>query len=106
MPRELAPDALKRLWDQGQRPFVLDVREDWELAIARLPGVVHIPMSEIPDRLGELPDGQPVIVMCKAGGRSLQVAHFLERNGFAEVANLTGGILRWHADIDPTIPTY
>ena len=68
--------------------------------------IVHIPMGQIADRLGELDPKQETVVICRSGGRSLQVANFLERNGFATVANLTGGILAWSADLDPSIPRY
>jgi rhodanese-related sulfurtransferase len=106
MPSELTPLELKTQWDQGQSPLVLDVREAWELDIARLDPVVHIPMNAIPDRLAELPRSGPIVVMCRSGGRSMQVARFLERNGFTEVANLTGGILAWHEQVDSRIATY
>ena len=65
---------LKGLWDQGEKPCVLDVREDWELAIARLDPVVHIPMNQIPERLAELPKTGPIVVLCRSGARSMQVA--------------------------------
>ncbi len=54
---------------------------------------MHIAMNEIPGRLIELPRGEELVVMCRSGGRSMQVAQFLARNGFTQVANLTGGIL-------------
>lgn len=106
MVAELTPRELRARLDAGEEPLVLDVREDWELGIARLPGVVHIPMREIPARLGELERDRDIVVMCRSGGRSLQVAEFLERNGFPSVANLKGGILAWARDVDPSVPTY
>ena len=106
MPAELTPTQLKALWDQGLKPFVLDVREDWELAIARLDPVVHIPMNQIPERLAELPQAGPIVVLCRSGGRSMQVARFLERNGYTEVANLSGGILAWHEQVDSHVAVY
>jgi rhodanese-related sulfurtransferase len=106
MPAELSPLELQSLWSQGQKPYVLDVREVWELAIARLDDTVHIPMNEIPERFAELPRDRQIIVMCRSGGRSMQVAQFLERKGLAAVANLTGGILAWHDQVDSSIATY
>jgi rhodanese-related sulfurtransferase len=106
MPAELTPAELKTQWDHGHKPFVLDVREAWELDIARLERVVHIPMNAVPERLDELPRQGQIVVMCRSGGRSMQVAHFLERNGFTEVANLSGGILAWHEQVDSSIATY
>lgn len=106
MVRELTPAELKGLWERGASPFVLDVREEWELATARIDPVTHIPMQQVPERLADLPKEGLIVVMCRSGGRSLQVARFLERNGYSEVANLTGGILAWRTDIDPKIPAY
>jgi rhodanese-related sulfurtransferase len=85
---------------------VLDVREAWELDVARLPDVVHIPMNEIPERLSELNPATETIVMCRSGGRSMRVAQYLASQGFGRVANLEGGILAWGAEIDRNVPQY
>jgi rhodanese-related sulfurtransferase len=63
-------------------------------------------MNEVPDRLAELDPGQPLVVMCRSGGRSLRVAQYLEQRGFARVSNLTGGILAWGERIDPSLRPY
>ncbi|MCU0761079.1 MAG: rhodanese-like domain-containing protein [Steroidobacteraceae bacterium] len=106
MVEEVSPEELKAEIDAGRPPVMLDVREPWELDISRLAGIVHIPMGEIPDRLGELDPAQPVTVICRSGGRSLRVAQFLEQNGFARVSNLTGGMLAWGERIDPSQRPY
>lgn len=106
MVREITARELAARRGAGEEPLVLDVREGWELEIARLPGARHIPMNEIPARLGELDREAEVIVVCKAGGRSMQVAQFLERQGFRDAVNLTGGILAWGRDVDPTVSGY
>lgn len=90
----------------GERPVLLDVREPWELATARLPGSLDIPMGQIPARLDELPPDRPLIVMCHHGMRSLQVVMFLKHQGFESVSNLAGGIDAWSREVDPSIPTY
>lgn len=87
-------------------PVVLDVREPWEVATASLPGSVHLPMHEIPARFTELPTDRPIVCLCHHGMRSLQVAMFLERQGFSGIHNLAGGIDAWSRDVDPTVPTY
>ncbi|HMM44570.1 MAG TPA: rhodanese-like domain-containing protein [Candidatus Macondimonas sp.] len=87
-------------------PLVLDVREDWEHAIAHLPGDVHIPMGEIPVRCETLPRDRPIVVYCHHGMRSAQVVALLAARGFASVFNLAGGIDAWSAQIDPTLPRY
>jgi rhodanese-related sulfurtransferase len=103
---ELAPAALKLLLDSPRPPLVLDVREDWERAAARLPDTLDIPMLEIPQRLAELPRDRDIVVMCHGGVRSLKVARFLAQSGFSQVANLTGGIHAWACDVDPSTGTY
>jgi rhodanese-related sulfurtransferase len=103
---EIEPAALKVLLECAQPPLVLDVRENWERAAARLPGTVDIPMMEVPQRLAELPRDRQIVVMCHGGVRSLKVAHFLAQNGFSQLANLTGGIHAWACEVDPAIGTY
>jgi rhodanese-related sulfurtransferase len=104
--REISVQELKARRDRGEQPLVLDVREDWELQLARLPGVVHVPMNQVPARLGEFPRDAETIVMCHAGGRSMRVAQFLVSQGFADVANLSGGISAWSELVDATVPQY
>jgi rhodanese-related sulfurtransferase len=106
MVREITPRQLKARLDAGERPLILDVREQWELDIAKLEGAVHIPMNTIPERLGELPRDQEIVVMCHSGGRSLRVAQYLEKNGFASPVNLAGGIAGWAEEVDPSLATY
>jgi rhodanese-related sulfurtransferase len=85
---------------------VLDVREPDELIAASLPGVVHIPMDEIPQRFGELPTDRDIAVLCHSGRRSDMVARFLRANGYSRVLNVTGGIDAWSKEIDPAVPRY
>ena len=91
----------------GAEMTLLDVREDWETALAPVPAdVLHIPMAQISERLQELDSGREIVVICRSGGRSLQVAHFLSARGFGSVSNLAGGILAWSRDVDPRIAQY
>lgn len=92
------------LRDSGAAYTLLDVRRDDELAIAKYPEpFLHIEMSEIADRLDEIPRDKPLIVGCKSGGRSAKVAALLMESGFPDVSNLTGGITAWATEIDPSI---
>lgn len=107
-PRELAQ------WLQAARqygePVVLDVREPHELQMACIKAdgfqLLTIPMGVIPPRLSELDPQQPVACLCHHGGRSMQVASFLQSRGFARVANIAGGIHAWSAEVDPSIACY
>ena len=102
---EISPTEFVARRARGESLTLLDVREEWELGVASVPDVVHIPMGEVADRLGELERGREVVVLCRSGRRSLQVANFLQQNGFQAV-NLAGGILAWSRELDATIPTY
>ena len=106
MIREVTATELKARRDRGETPLVIDVREDWELQLASIPGVVHVPMNQIPARFGEFQRDAEIIVMCHAGGRSMRVAHFLANQGFTDVANLAGGISAWSESVDATVPRY
>ena len=106
MIREISVEELRARRDRGENPVVIDVREDWELQLASIPGVVHVPMNQIPARLGEFQRDVEVIVMCHAGGRSMRVAQFLANQGFTDVANLAGGISAWSHAVDATVPQY
>jgi len=87
-------------------PLLLDVREPWEIETAKIAGITPIPMREIPARAAELDRGREVVAICHHGGRSMQVAMFLEQQGFAAVHNLSGGMDAWSQQIDPKIPRY
>ena len=89
---------------------VLDVREPWELQTASIKPagfeLQAIPMSLIPVRLEELDRTRPIACLCHHGGRSMQVAAFLVQQGFERVANISGGIHAWSAQVDPSVPCY
>jgi rhodanese-related sulfurtransferase len=107
MVEELSPREFLERRGQGKQITLLDVRENWEIERAPVPSpTVHIPMEQIAERVGELDPQAPTVVICRSGGRSMQVARFLAGRGFADVANLSGGILAWSRDIDPSIPQY
>ena len=77
--------------------FLLDVREDDEWAAGRAPGSVHLPMSELVERVAEVPRDRVVAVVCRVGSRSAQVAAWLRHQGLQAV-NVEGGLLRWQRD--------
>ena len=102
-----APELAARLADPAQeQPLLLDVRENWEFETCHIAGSTQIPLHLIPLRAGELPDEREIVCICHHGARSMQVASFLERNGFENVTNLTGGIHAWAVQVDPSMPKY
>ncbi len=104
IPEISAAEFLQRR-TQGDSLTLLDVREDWEISVASVQGVVHIPMAQVQARMSELDRNTDIVVLCRSGRRSLEVAKLLQLNGFQAI-NLAGGILAWSRDIDPSIPTY
>ncbi len=107
-------DALREIsvrelhgWRTGAREHVLlDVREVWEMDVARLDPCIHIPLGELPKRTREIPRDIPLCVLCHAGVRSASAARFLAVEGFANVLNVRGGIAAWSAEVDASVPSY
>jgi len=89
-----------------QRPIVIDVREPWEVQLARIEGSTQLPMGEIASRIQEIDPAHPTVVICHHGVRSLQVVAYLQRQGFDNLHNLQGGIDAWSREVDPTVPCY
>ncbi len=107
MVKDLSPQEFLERRAAGIDMTLLDVREDWETQLAPVPAeLIHIPMGQVPDRLSELDPSKETVVVCRSGGRSMEVARFLAAQGFASVSNLAGGILRWSREVDPKIPQY
>ena len=106
--QQLNPTQLRAWLDDPSRdkPVLLDVREPWEYERARIDGSRLVPMREVPARVAEIDDDKEVVAICHHGGRSMQVAMFLERQGFRRVHNLMGGIDAWSRTVDPSVPTY
>jgi rhodanese-related sulfurtransferase len=106
--KQIAPAALAAWIADGGRPkpLLLDVREPWEYQTARIEGSVLVPMGEVAARLDELDQDREVVAICHHGGRSMQVAMFLEKNGFPKVHNLAGGVDAWSKSVDPSVPLY
>lgn len=88
------------------RPLLLDVREPWEFQTCHIEGSQLVPMGEIPSRASGLDSSAEVVVVCHHGGRSMQVAMFLEKQGFSTVSNLAGGVDAWARTVDTGMPVY
>jgi rhodanese-related sulfurtransferase len=105
-PFEIDAPTLKNRLDGDNPPAVLDVREAWELDIAKMDGVIAIPLGEIARRFGELPKDKPLAVMCHHGGRSAQATAFLRNQGYDNATNVAGGIDAWARLVDPSLSRY
>ena len=94
VPQEVDVETFAQAHAQGAP--VLDVREDDEWAAGHVAGATHIPMGDLPARLGELPKDGPIFVVCRSGNRSGQMADFLRQQGFSAI-NVAGGMVDWEA---------
>ena len=103
---EISPQGLKSRLDRGQRPVLLDVRQDWETKLCRFDNAVHIPIEEIEFRTDELNPDDDIVVYCHQGVRSAAVAAYLREHGFAKAVNLAGGLDLWARTVEPTMRRY
>jgi len=97
---EIDPHGL----EEHQRTVqILDVREPAEFSgpLGHIRGAVLIPLGALAERAGELARDRPVVAVCRAGSRSAQATVILREQGFTEIANLAGGMLRWRAEGHP-----
>jgi sulfur dioxygenase len=97
---EIDPHVLEEYAPQVQ---VLDVREPNEFTgpLGHIHDAILIPLGELAGRAGELSRDRPIVAVCRAGGRSAQAIAILQQNGFANLANLKGGMLHWRAEAHP-----
>ncbi len=104
---QIGVKELKRRMDAAEDFFLLDVREPHEYPIANL-GAPLIPVGDLERRIGELEPqkNREVIVHCRSGARSQKAALALKKAGFTNVTNLTGGILAWADQMDPSMAKY
>ena len=103
---EISVEEFRKLWNGGDSPKLVDVREPHEHEICRIEGSVLLPLSEIEGRMGELDSADSIVIHCHHGGRSLKAAELLIEKGFTKVKSLKGGIDEWAEKFDPSIPRY
>ena len=89
---EISAAAVLALETKGEAPLLLDIREPHELRSGYAEGSLIIPMNSLPERVHELPQDRPIIVVCAAGARSFSVAHYLRDQGFAQAWSLAEGV--------------
>ena len=111
MQRQTTPEGVRRLpvavlhelMQRGEKPLLVDVREDAEWAAGHLPGALHIPLGELPQRLEEIPSQSNAVFICRSGGRSMAACQMALRANIRSPANLEGGLLAWAGTIDPSL---
>ncbi|HET9706636.1 MAG TPA: molybdopterin-synthase adenylyltransferase MoeB [Vicinamibacterales bacterium] len=102
----LTARELKAELDRGETVQIIDVREPQEYQINRIPGSTLIPLGDLPKRYVELDPNANLVMQCKSGMRSKKAQDFLVSKGFTRVRNLTGGVLGWIDQVDPSQPKY
>jgi rhodanese-related sulfurtransferase len=104
--KEISVQELKEMIDNHENFQLIDVREDFEYEMSNLGGVL-IPLGGVLIEADKIAKDKPVIMMCRSGRRSAAAIMQLEQQfGFANLANLHGGILAWADEIDPSIQVY
>jgi rhodanese-related sulfurtransferase len=103
---EVAPGEVKDKLARGEKLFFVDVREKWEYETSHIEGSVLIPLREIPGNLARLEAADEIVLFCHHGMRSLDAAAWLRSQGVQGARSMAGGIDRWAAEIDPTVPRY
>src|SRR5439155_11747242 len=100
---DITPRELKARLDAGDDLVLLDVREQSEWDIARLKGARLIPVNSVTERAHELSTADEIVLYCKGGVRSARALNQLRELGFRKLWNLSGGIIRWAEEVDPSI---
>lgn len=92
-------EEILNLLDANEDLNIIDVREDDEVAEGMIPGATHIPLGEVPERLGELDKSKQYIIVCRSGGRSGRACEFLAQQGY-DATNLEGGMLAYDGELE------
>jgi molybdopterin/thiamine biosynthesis adenylyltransferase/rhodanese-related sulfurtransferase len=103
---ELDAASVAALLESETPPYLIDVREPWEWAVSSLAerGARLIPLGELGDRLGEVPQETQLVVYCRSGQRGQSAARQLVAAGYGPVTNLSGGLLAWVNSVEPDLP--
>lgn len=103
---DITVKELKERMDRGEAPTLIDVREPHEYEICKIPGATLIPQGQLSQQLAGFDPDQEIVVHCKSGGRSGRAVEMMKARGFKNARNLTGGVLAWIDQIDPSQKKY
>ena len=106
--RRIKVEELKQWLDDNKSLQIIDTREKEEFEIAAIPGSVNIPKVQLPDRLHELRQDKPVVILCRFGMKSAASGRLLISKGFDAdlIYLLDGGIYEWATEIDTSMPSH
>ncbi|WP_156289467.1 rhodanese-like domain-containing protein [Oceanobacillus salinisoli] len=97
--KEITAKELEQKLTSGEKLNIIDVREDVEVGTGKIPGVKHIPLGQLPERLEELDKNEHYHMVCRSGARSGNACQFLNQNGY-QVTNMVGGMLDWEGELE------
>jgi rhodanese-related sulfurtransferase len=103
---DVLPEQLREMLAEGRTPRLIDVREESEWAICRLPGAELMPVGRIAEWSARLDPQQEILLYCHHGIRSLHAAMTLAGKGFTHVLHLRGGLDAYSLRADPSVPRY
>tara|TARA_B110000259_G_C13821246_1_gene324797 strand:+ start:255 stop:572 length:318 start_codon:yes stop_codon:yes gene_type:complete len=103
---EMTAPETKQYISDNQSVILIDVRESWECNTAFIKGSIHIPISEIQNKMHDYNEEQTIIFVCHHGVRSRMVGVYFEQNGYINIINLRGGIDSWAKTVDNEMATY
>lgn len=94
--KDLAATELKSRMEHGERPFIVDVREDNEVATGIIPGSYHIRLGDLAERYKELPKDKEILFVCRGGKRSRIACELMQDKNYKRLVNLSGGMTAWN----------
>ena len=103
---QISPKEVNERVRRGDKLLLVDVREQWEYDLSKIPGAKLIPLGALPANLNTLLDADEVICYCHHGMRSLDAAVWLRQQGVESAKSMAGGIERWSVEVDPQVPRY
>lgn len=96
----ITPEEVRSRLAKGEDLLIIDVREPMEVAMGKIPGALNIPLSELPERLEAIDRDKEAVLVCRSGNRSHVACQFLQANGYSNVKNMVGGLIRWEGDLE------
>lgn len=96
---EITAKELEQKLIAGEKINIIDVREDEEVSMGKIPGAKHIRLGQIAERIAELEKDEHYYMVCRSGGRSARACEYLVQNGY-NATNIVGGMLDWEGDVE------
>ncbi|HYR27174.1 MAG TPA: molybdopterin-synthase adenylyltransferase MoeB [Thermoanaerobaculia bacterium] len=100
---DITPSEVAEKMKNGEEVVLVDVREPYEWEAGHVSEAKHIPLSQVPGRLDDIPRDRDVVMICRSGGRSERARQYLAQEGYTRVKNMVGGMQRWAREVDGSI---